>query len=101
MGIGHTSRKYEYLIKIKGKTWKLGHLIGLTWGLFSISSKQIVSNAEAIIIVLEDFSYHPQIHGWGLISFHLKEENAWDIIPSTWEVFFPRGQLLVFIKDWR
>ena len=48
-----------------------------------MSSKQIVSNAEAIIIVLEDFSYHPQIHGWGWISFHLKEENAWDIILST------------------
>ena len=64
-----------------------------------MSSKQIVSNAEAIIIMLVDFSYHPQIHGCGWISFHLKEENAWDIILSTCEVFFPRGQVLVFIKD--
>ena len=51
------------------------------------------------VIMLVDFSYHSQIHGWGWISFHLKEENAWDIILSTLEVFFPRGQVLVFIKD--
>ena len=63
-----------------------------------MSSKQIVSNAEAIIIMLVDFSYHQQINGWGWISFHLKEENAWDIIFSTREVFFSRGQVLVFIK---
>ena len=31
-------------------------------------------------IMLVDFSYHLQIHDWGLIYFHLKEENAWDII---------------------
>ena len=30
--------------------------------------------------MLVDFSYHMQIHDWGLIYFHLKEENAWDII---------------------
>ena len=30
--------------------------------------------------MLVDFSYHPQIHDWGMNSFHLKEENAWDII---------------------
>ena len=30
--------------------------------------------------MLVDFSYHLQIHDWGLIHFHLKEENAWDII---------------------
>ena len=30
--------------------------------------------------MLVDFSYHPQIHDWGWISFNLKEENAWDII---------------------
>ena len=30
--------------------------------------------------MLVDFSYHPQIHDWGLIYFHLKEENARDII---------------------
>ena len=43
-----------------------------------MSSKQIVSNAEALV----DFSYNPQIHDWGWISFHLKEENAWDIIEA-------------------
>ena len=48
-----------------------------------MSSKQIVPKAEAIIIMLVEFSYHPQIHDWGWISFHLKEENAWDIILST------------------
>ena len=32
------------LRKIKGKTRKIGHSIGLTSGLFSMSSKQIVSN---------------------------------------------------------
>ena len=62
-------------------------------------SKQIESNLEAIIIILVDFSYQPQIHGRGWISFHLKEENAWDIILSTRDIFFPRGQVLVFIKD--
>ena len=30
--------------------------------------------------MLVNFSYHLQIHDWGLIYFHLKEENAWDII---------------------
>ena len=30
--------------------------------------------------MLVDFSYHPQIHDWGLIYFHLKEENTRDII---------------------
>ena len=30
--------------------------------------------------MLVDFSYHLKIHDWGLIYFHLKEENAWDII---------------------
>ena len=30
--------------------------------------------------MLVDFSYHLQIHDWGLIYFHLNEENAWDII---------------------
>ena len=55
-----------------------------------MSSKQIESNVEAIIIMQVDFSYHPQIQGWGWISFHLKEENAWDIIISTWDIFsFP------------
>ena len=33
--------------------------------------------------MLVDFSYHPQTHGWGWVSFHQKEENAWDIILST------------------
>ena len=82
---GHTSRKYEIskennLRKIKGKTRKIGHSTGLTSGLFSMSSKQILCQT---IIMLVDFSYHPQIHGWGWISFHLKKENAWDIILST------------------
>ena len=36
--------------------------------------------------MLVDFSYHPQIHGWGWISFHLNEENAWDIILSSGSV---------------
>ena len=54
-----------------------------------MSSKQIVSNAEAIIIVLEDFSYHPQIHGWGWITFHLKEENAWILFFRLEKFSFP------------
>ena len=67
------------------------------------------------------FSYHPQIHDVGWISFCLKEKNAWDIILELTKVdffldffffkyclsrdvmqsnfFFPRGQVLVFIKD--
>ena len=71
--------------------------------------------------MLVDFSYHPQIYNWGWISFYLKEENAWDIIFELAKVdffldvfffkycisrdvmqsnfFFPRGQVLVFIKD--
>ena len=50
-----------------------------------MSLKQIVLNAEAVIIILDlvDFAYNPQIHDWGWISFHLKEENAWDIIFLT------------------
>ena len=70
-----------------------------------------------------DFSYHSQIHCWGWISFYLKEETAWDIILELTKVdffldffffkycisrdvmksnfFFPRGQVLVFIKDCR
>ena len=71
-------------------------------------------------ILLVDFSYHPQIHDWVWIYFYLKEENAWDIILELTKVdffldfffkycisrdvmqsnfFFPRGQVLVFIKD--
>ena len=71
--------------------------------------------------MLVDFSYHPQIHHWGWISFYLKEENALNIILELTKVdfffdlfffkycisrdvmqsnfFFPRGQVLVFIKD--
>ena len=67
--------------------------------------------------MLVDFSFHPQIHDWGWISF----ETAWDIILELTKVdfflgffifkycisrdvmqsnfFFPRGQVLVFIKD--
>ena len=71
--------------------------------------------------MLVDFSYHPQIRDLGWIYFYLKEENAWDIILELTKVnffldffffkycisrdvmqsyfFFPRGQVLVFIKD--
>ena len=71
--------------------------------------------------MLVDFSYHPQIHDWVWIYFYLKEENAWDISMELTKVdffldffffkycisrdvtqsnlFFPRGQVLVFIKD--
>ena len=38
--------------------------------------------------MLVDFSYHPQIHDWGWISFYLKEENAWDIILELTKVDF-------------
>ena len=51
--------------------------------------------------MLVDFSYHLQIHDLGLIYFHLKEENAWDIIfeVTNFGFFFPRVQvLLVFIR---
>ena len=41
-------------------------------------------NAEMLV----DFSYHPQIHDWGWISFYLKEENAWDIILKLTKVDF-------------
>ena len=71
--------------------------------------------------MLVDFSYHPQIHDWVWIYFYLKEENALDIILELTKVdffldffffqycisrdvmqsyvFFPHGQVLVFIKD--
>ena len=54
--------------------------------------------------MLVDFSYHPQIHDWGRISFYLKEENAWDIILEVTnfrlkvDFFFPRRQVLGFHK---
>ena len=41
-----------------------------------------------IIIMLVDFSYHPQTHDWGWISFYLKEENAWDNILELTKVDF-------------
>ena len=50
-------------------------------GFVSMSSKH-VSNAETSLLLV-DFSYHPQIHDWGWISFHLKEENASDIVLET------------------
>ena len=34
-------------------------------------------------MMLVDFSYHPQIHDWGWISFHLKEKNASNIVLET------------------
>ena len=73
---------------------------------------------------LVDFSYHLQIHDWGWIPFYLKEQNVWNNILELLKVdffldffffkycrsisrdvmqsnfFFPRGQVLVFIKDW-
>ena len=70
--------------------------------------------------MLVDFSYHPQIHDWVWIYLYLKEENASDIILELTKndffldffffkycisrdvmqsnFFFPRGQVLVFIK---
>ena len=72
---------------------------------------------------LVDFSYHLQIHDWGWIPFYLEEENVWNNILELTKVnffldffffkycrsisrdvmqsnlFFPRGQVLVFIKD--
>ena len=38
--------------------------------------------------MLVDFSYHPQIHDWGWISFYLKEGDAWDIILELTKVDF-------------
>ena len=77
------------------------------------------SKCGSINIMSVDFSYHLPIHDWGLISFYLKEENAWDIILELTKVFlnffffkycisrdvmqsnffFPHRQVLVFIKD--
>ena len=68
---------------------------------------------------LVDFSYHLQIYDKGWIPFYLKEENVWNNILELTEVdflldfffgsisrdvmqsnfFFPRRQVLVFIKD--
>ena len=42
----------------------------------------------SIIIMLVDFSDHLQIHEWGLISFYLKEVNAWDILLELTKVDF-------------
>ena len=62
-----------------------------------MSSKHSVKCGSIIIIMLVDFSYHPQIHDWGWISFHLKKENASDIVLETVAnfrleklTFFPR-----------
>ena len=46
------------------------------------------SKRRSIIIMLVDFSCHPQIHDWGWISFYRKEENAWDIILELIKVDF-------------
>ena len=46
------------------------------------------SKRGSIIIMLVDFSYHPQIHDWGWISFYLKEENARDIILELTKIDF-------------
>ena len=93
---------------------KIGHSISLAWSLFRCHQ-----NAGMLV----DFSYYRQIHDWGWISFYLKKETGWDIILELTKVdffldffflkycisrdvmqsnfFFPRGQVFVFIKDWR
>ena len=63
-------RKLTHLRKINGKTQKIVVLMSL---------RHTCVNCRSIIMLF-DFSYHLQIHDWGLIYFHLKEENAWDII---------------------
>ena len=88
-----------------GKTRKIGH---------SISLADVIESLELV-----DFSYHLQIHDWGWIPFYLKGENVWNNILELTKVdffffkycrsisrdvmqsnfFFPRGQVLVFIKD--
>ena len=97
---------------MNGKTRKIGHSIGLA---YVIETRKLV-----------DFSYHLQIHDFGWILFYLKEENVWNNILELTKVdffldffffiffeycrsisrdvmqsnfFFPRGQVLVFIKD--
>ena len=65
--------------------------IGQSIGCFDVVFDAFVKCGS--IIMLVDFSYHPQIHDWGSIYFPLKEENAWDtflevtnflLILSTW-----------------
>ena len=47
--------------------------------------------------MLVDFSYHLQIHDWGLI--YLKMHGILFLKSRTFGFFFPRGQvLLVFIR---
>ena len=97
---------------MNGKTRKTGHSIGLA---------DVIETRKLV-----DFSNHLQIHDWGWIPFYLKEENVWNNILELTKVdffldfffffvycrsisrdvmqsnfFFPRGQVLVFIKDWR
>ena len=94
---------------MNGKTRKIGHSIGLA---------DVLETRELV-----DCSYHLQIHDWGWIPFYLKEENVWNNILELTKVYsfldffffkycrsisrdvmqsnfcFPRGQVLVFIKD--
>ena len=95
--------------KMNGKPRKIGHSIDLA---------DVIETRKLV-----DFSYHLQIHDWGWIPFYLKEENVWNNILELAKVyffldlfffkycrsiqrdvmqsnfFFPRGQVLVFIKD--
>ena len=83
--------------KMNGKARKIGHLIGLA---------DVIETRKLV-----DFSYHLQIHDWGWIPFYLTKVYFFldffffkycrsisrDVMQSNF--FFPRGQVLVFIKD--
>ena len=109
----HTSRKYEKTEKItKERCMQTTENRSFDW------FGRCHQNAEA-----SRFSYHLQIHDCSWIPFYLKEENVWNNILELTKVdfcldfflfkycrpisrdvmqsnlFFPRGQVLVFIKD--
>ena len=76
---GHTSRKYEQAKKITLERLKAnGENRSFDWFDLRFETR----------IMLEDFSYHAQIHDWVWIYFYLKEENAWDIILELTKVDF-------------
>ena len=54
------------------------------WVVRSVRPEVCFDDAEMLV----DFSYHPQTHDWGWISFYLKEEAAWDIILALTKVDF-------------
>ena len=71
-----------------------------------MSSKQIVSNdhhASRFFLSSANswlgLDFFPSKGGKCMGYYSFDSRNAWDIILSTREVFFPRGQVLVFIKD--